>query len=161
VLTGSDYPLQFSSETSRPSVVPAGTANSVIAPYISGVAFLLPNVCPTIPSIYPAALVAANIPATGTGCTGNLGRNTFTRPMFSSFDLRISRKFKVTERFSVEVLADMFNLLNRFNVGDVNPLCDPGAPSGVTAGGTPTCNAGQPTAALDPRTFQFGLKAYF
>ena len=54
----------------------------------------------------------------------------------------------------------MFNLLNRFNVGDVNPLCDPGAPTGGTAA-APTCNAGQPTAALDPRTFQFGLKLYF
>jgi hypothetical protein len=42
-------------------------------------------------------------------------------------------------------------MLNRFNAGDVDPLCDP------TAGST-SCTAGQPTAALDPRTFQFALK---
>ncbi|HXZ20078.1 MAG TPA: hypothetical protein VEG63_09015, partial [Candidatus Acidoferrales bacterium] len=161
VLTGTDYPLQFSSETSRPSIAKAGTPGGVISPYIPGVTFVLPTVCPTLPSVYAAPLVEGFFAATGAGCTGNLGRNTFTRPMFSSFDLRISRKFKLSERFSFEVLADMFNLLNRFNVGDVSPLCDPGAPTGVTAGGTPTCNAGQPTAALDPRTFQFGLKAYF
>jgi hypothetical protein len=49
------------------------------------------------------------------------------------------------------VIADGFNILNRFNVADVDPLCDPTT-------GTGTCNAGQPTAALDPRTFQFALK---
>jgi hypothetical protein len=159
VLTGTDYPLQFSSETSRPSVVPVGTAGSVTSPFIPGVAFALPNVCPSFPAIYVAAGIGA-VTSTGAGCTGNLGRNTFYRPKFSSIDLRVSRKFKVTERFSVEVLADMFNLLNRFNVGDVNPLCDPGAPTGGTAA-APTCSAGQPSAALDPRTFQFGMKLYF
>jgi hypothetical protein len=160
VLTGTDYPLQFSSETSRPSIVPAGTPGGVVSPYISGVTFGLPNVCPAFPDLYVAAGISA-VTSTGAGCTGNLGRNTFVRPKFATFDLRVSRKFKLTERFSFEVLADMFNLLNRFNVGDVNPLCDPAAPTGVTAGGTPTCSAGQPTAALDPRTFQFGLKLYW
>ncbi len=161
VLTGTDYPLQFSSETSRPSIAAPGTPGGVVSPYIPGVTFVLPTVCPSLPAIYPAPVVSAFLLATGAGCTGNLGRNTFTRPIFSSLDLRISRKFKINERFSMEVLADMFNLLNRFNVGDVSPLCDPGAPTGVTSTGTPTCNAGQPTAALDPRTFQFGLKAYW
>ncbi len=45
-------------------------------------------------------------------------------------------------------------MLNRFNVSDVNPVCDPTA--GVT-----TCAAGQPTAASDPRTFQFAVKLNF
>jgi len=39
--------------------------------------------------------------------------------------------------------VDMFNLINRFNVADVNPLYT---------------QAGQPTAAYDPRQFQFGLR---
>jgi Carboxypeptidase regulatory-like domain len=157
VLTGTDYALQFSSETGRPSIVPAGTPGGVVSPYIPGVTFALPNVCPLFPSIYQPAIAA--VTSMGAGCTGNLGRNTYTRPMFASFDLRVSRKFKVTERVSVEVLADMFNLLNRFNVGDVNPLCDPGP--AIVTGGVGTCSAGRPTAALDPRTFQFGLKMYW
>jgi hypothetical protein len=33
----------------------------------------------------------------------------------------------------------------------VNPVCD-------STAGSPICAAGQPTAAYDPRTFQFGLK---
>ena len=159
VLTGTDYNLDFGSNTDRPSIVPSGTPGGVVSPYISGVTFGLANVCPSFPAQFQPAIFA--VTAAGAGCTGNLGRNTFTRPMFATFDLRISRRFKITERFSVEALADMFNLLNRFNVGDVSPLCDPGTPTGVTAGGTPTCNAGQPTAALDPRTFQFGLKIYW
>ncbi|HUJ39368.1 MAG TPA: carboxypeptidase regulatory-like domain-containing protein [Candidatus Acidoferrales bacterium] len=159
VLTGTDYNLDFGSNTDRPSVVPAGTPGGVVSPYIPGVTFGLANVCPSFPAIDQPAIFA--ITATGSGCTGNLGRNTFVRPKYATFDLRISRKFTVTERFSVEVLADMFNLLNRFNVGDVSPLCDPGSPTGVNASGTPTCNAGQPTSALDPRTFQFGLKVYW
>jgi hypothetical protein len=51
----------------------------------------------------------------------------------------------------VEVIADGFNMLNRFNASDVNPVCDPTA-------GLSTCQGGQPTAAFDPRTFQFALK---
>jgi carboxypeptidase family protein len=153
ILTGTDYPLQFSSETSRPSVVPPGTAGGVTSPFIHGATFALPNVCPSFPAFDLPAIAA--VTGTGYGCTGNLGRNTFYSPKFVSVDLRVSRKFALGERFKLEVLADMFNLLNRFNVGDVNPLCDPGS----SAGGT--CAAGQPTSAFDPRTFQFGLKIYW
>ena len=159
VLTGTDYNLDFGSNTDRPSVVPVGTPGSVVSPYISGVAFGLASVCPQFPGVYQPAVSA--LTSQGVGCTGNLGRNTYVRPNFQQVDLRISRKFKLTERFALEGLMDVFNLANRYNVGDVSPLCDPGSPTGITAGGTPTCNAGQPTAALDPRTFQFGLKLYF
>jgi len=159
VLTGTDYNLDFGSNTDRPSVVPVGTPGSVVSPFISGAAFTLANVCPTFPALYTPAIGA--ITASGAGCRGDLGRNTFVRPGYADVDLRISRKFKITERIALEALVDMFNLANRFNVGDVSPLCDPGAPTGATASGAPTCNAGQPTAALDPRTFQFGLKIFF
>lgn len=140
VLTGTDYALQFSSNTVRPSVGPAG----VQSPYIPGVYFTLPTVCDQAVSLGPNSI------SPPLGCTGNLGRNAFTRPGFAQFDLRISRRFPIHERWSVEAIADAFNLFNRFNVGDVNPLCDPTSAS--------ACLAGQPTAALDPRTFQLALK---
>ena len=38
---------------------------------------------------------------------------------------------------------DVFNLINKFNVADVNPIWN---------------SAGTPTAAYDPRQFQFALK---
>jgi hypothetical protein len=115
--------------------------------FVKNVDFTIPTVC-LDSSLRPISFNPA-IPTPPTGCVGTLGRNAFTRPGFFQIDLRVARKFPITERLNLEVIADGFNMLNRFNVGDVSPLCDP------TSG---TCNAGQPTAALDPRTFQFALK---
>ena len=44
----------------------------------------------------------------------------------------------------MDLIADMFNIANVYNVAAVNPLFTP--------------NAGQATAAYDPRQFQFALK---
>jgi hypothetical protein len=125
----------------------------VTSPFVPGVSFTLPTVCdaagqlPPVPVPIPPAM-SISPPV---GCTGNLGRNTFVRPSFRQFDLRPSRKFYFTEKVNLEVIADMFNLLNPNNKADVNPLCDLSSPTG-------TCTAGQPTASLDPRQFQFALK---
>ncbi|HEY7679439.1 MAG TPA: TonB-dependent receptor [Terriglobia bacterium] len=134
VLVGSDVNLDFGSNTDRPSVGSGG----VMSPFISGASFLPANVCP------------AGIPGPF-GCTGDLGRNPFNRPGFVAMDLRVSRRFSFNDQWSLDVIADAFNLFNRFNVGDVNPLCNP-------ALGAAGCRAGEPTAALDPRQFQFALK---
>jgi hypothetical protein len=154
VLTGTDFRFDFSSEGGRPSLGSGG----VSSPYIPGKSFVLPNVCvdnsgtpfsvqvpPAPVPIPPAASITPPV-----GCTGNLGRNAFTRPGFFQWDMRVGRRFPLGERMSLDAIVDMFNLFNRFNVGDVSPLCNPTDPAG--------CNAGQPTAALDPRTFQFALK---
>jgi hypothetical protein len=155
VLIGSDPNLDFGTATNRPSAVPAGAplpsgVPSVSSPYISGVEFIPPSSCigPTGKTFGPYPFV----PSPPYGCVGDLGRNAFTRPGFFEIDLRIDRKIPVTERVNVEMIADGFNMLNRLNVSDVNPLCDP------TSG---TCTAGTPTASFDPRTFQFALKVNF
>jgi len=149
VLIGSDPNLDFGTATNRPSVLKAGTAfpGAVTSPFIKGVEFVVPTRC--VDSTGAAFGPFPFVPSPPFGCTGTLGRNAFTRPGFFQIDLRVARKFPITERLNLEVIADGFNMLNRFNVGDVSPLCDP------TSG---TCTAGQPTAALDPRTFQFALK---
>jgi hypothetical protein len=155
VLIGYDTNLDFGTATNRPSVIAAGTQVPpgfpvpTTSPYIKGAQFIVPTRCvdATGASFGPYP----DVPTPPTGCTGDLGRNAFTRPGYFDVDLRISRRFAINERWNVEVIGDGFNILNRFNVGDVNPLCDPTA-------GSPTCLAGQPTAALDPRTFQFALK---
>jgi outer membrane receptor protein involved in Fe transport len=144
VLTGSDINLDFSSSTDRPSIAPVGTPGSTTSPFIKGVAFIPPTVCPGVPS-------TPLIPTPPVGCTGDLARNSYYRPGYFDVDLRIARKFYLGERVNFDVIADAFNLLNRFNVADVNLLCDPTSGSGA-------CNAGQPSAALDPRTFQFAVK---
>jgi hypothetical protein len=75
--------------------------------------------------------------------TGNLGRNAGIRPSNFFSDLRVSRRIDITERVKLDAIMDVFNLVNKFNVADVNPLWD---------------QAGTPTAAFDPRQFQFALR---
>jgi len=152
VLTGTDFRLNLGANTGRPSVGSSG----VTSPFLPGVFFTLPTVCDAAAQLPPAPVpippaVSISPPA---GCTGNLGRNRFVRPHFRQFDLRVSRKFYLAEKVNLEFITDMFNLLNRNNKADVNPLCDLSSPTG-------TCTAGQPTASLDPRQFQFALKINF
>jgi len=151
ILIGFDTNLDLGTATNRPDAFPKGKVPAglpvVDSTFVKNVDFTIPTVC-LDSSLRPISFNPA-IPTPPTGCVGTLGRNAFTRPGFFQIDLRVARKFPITERLNLEVIADGFNMLNRFNVGDVSPLCDP------TSG---TCNAGQPTAALDPRTFQFALK---
>ena len=154
VLTGTDFRFDFSAAGGRPSV----GAGGVSSPFIPGKTFVLPNVCvdnsgapfavqvPPAPVPIPPA-VALTPPV---GCDGNLGRNAFVRPGFFQWDMRVARRIPLGEKLKLDLIADMFNLFNRNNVADVSPLCNPTDPAG--------CNAGQPTAALDPRQFQFALK---
>lgn len=158
VLTGTDFNLDFSSETDRPSAVRFSGSSippgSVSSPYIPNVAFLPPTTnCPSLQPAQAAVLSAVGPAGTYLGCTGDLGRNTFVRPGYFSIDMQLSRLISLTERWKLEVIAEGFNMLNRFNVADVNPLCDPS--------GSGACEAGQPTAALDQRQFQFALKLHW
>ncbi len=145
VLTGTDFRLDLGAAQGRPSV---GTgAVTATSKFIKGVTFTLPNTCLDNSG---APFSVPGITTQGAGCDGNLGRNTFFRPGFFQWDMRVARRFSLGEHLKLDAIADMFNLFNRFNVGDVSPLCNPLDPAG--------CNAGQPTAALDPRQFQFALK---
>lgn len=153
VLIGSDPNLDFGTATNRPSILPfggqlpPGFPPAVTSPFIPGAQFIIPSNC--VDSTNAGFGPFPAVPSPPYGCIGNLGRNAFTRPKFFEIDLRIDRKIPIGERVNLEVIADGFNMLNRLNVSDVNPLCDP------TSG---TCTAGTPTAAYDPRTFQFALK---
>ena len=82
-----------------------------------------------------------------------VGRNTGRGFDFASFDLRLSRRFRLTERVDLQLLAEGFNLLNRANFGVPNNTFG----SGVQ----PLPAFGEPTAAFDPRQFQFGMKVSF
>jgi len=82
-----------------------------------------------------------------------IGRNTGRGFDFASLDLRVSRRFRLTERIDLQLLAEGFNVLNRANFGVPNNTFG----SGVN----PLPTFGQPTAAFDPRQFQFGMKVSF
>ena len=74
---------------------------------------------------------------------GNLGRNAGITPWTAFGDMRFSKRIPFTERVSADFIVDMFNIANKYNVAAVSPLFT---------------NAGQATAAYDPRQFQFAMK---
>ncbi|MCY7344781.1 MAG: hypothetical protein LH614_01055, partial [Pyrinomonadaceae bacterium] len=91
--------------------------------------------------------------------TGNLGRNRGTTHSFASFDMRIARSIRFGERTRLELIAEGFNLFNRFNEASASPFF-----TDVNAFGQRAKNGSyysRSTASFDPRQFQFGAKLYF
>jgi hypothetical protein len=129
IVTGVDNNFDFGTTTDRPSTATAGQTNSC------GFSAVASKYSPT------GYLIA---PCWKDGVfTGNLGRNAGVRPATVFTDMRVSKRISVSERVKLDAIMDGFNLINRFNVADVNPLWD---------------QAGKPTAAFDPRQFQFALR---
>src|SRR6185503_6440149 len=99
-----------------------------------------------------------------TGNDRNFDTNNNDRPVgvarnagrgfdFASLDLRIGRDFHLSDRVSLRILAEGFNLFNRANYSVPNNTFGTGV--------APLSTFGQPTAAFDPRQFQFGMKLSF
>jgi hypothetical protein len=137
ILVGQDQNFDLSSSTDRPLVSSANVTD--------------PCGQVSVPSKYspsgwlkPACFVDGVFDGVATApLVGNLGRNAGVRPYTVFNDLRIARRIPFNERVSMDVITDIFNVANRFNVADVNPLYT---------------QAGTPTAAYDPRQFQFGMR---
>lgn len=90
---------------------------------------------------------------------GNLGRNMGITNNFFSVDLGVTRAIRFGERVRLDLIAQGFNLLNRFNEGSASPLY-----SDVNAFGQRAGNGryfSRATSAYDPRQFQFGAKLSF
>jgi hypothetical protein len=146
ILTAEPVNFQFAPNSARPNIVPAGTATNSCgfpaqaSPYSPTGFFQTP--------CFVDAALSGNI--TLEALDGNLGRNSAQRPYTVFTDFRFAKRINITERVKLDAITDMFNLINRFNVADVSLLCS-----------STNCNAGQPTAAYDPRQFQFALKLSF
>jgi hypothetical protein len=143
IITGNGDNLQLSSLTGRPNttVDPAcGTVNqskyspsgTLQEPCLDG---------------FIASFITTLTPPTLLQLDGNLGRNAGIQPWTVFDDIRVAKRIYFGERFNMDLIADVFNIANRNNVAAVSPLC-----SGSF------CNAGQATAAYDPRQFQFAIK---
>jgi hypothetical protein len=90
--------------------------------------------------------------------SGNLGRNMGRTHGYASFDLRVARSIRFTENMRLELIAEGFNLFNRFNEAAASPNYRDVNAFGQINGGR---YYSIPTAAYDPRQFQFGAKFYF
>jgi hypothetical protein len=116
----------------------------------------------------PTVLSDGKLCATGVdaGCfqgifpaNGSLGRNMGITHSYFSFDARLTRQIHLGERLRLDIIAEGFNLFNRFNEASANPFYQV-----VNAFAQRASNGhyySQPTAAFDPRQFQFGLKLNF
>jgi hypothetical protein len=82
------------------------------------------------------------------GTFGNLGRFAVYGPGTIQFDLSVSRRFDIKERFKLEVRSDLFNIMNHGNWN--NPT------TSITSG-----TFGQVTAFSSPRIIQMAMKLYF
>ncbi|MBA2339310.1 MAG: TonB-dependent receptor, partial [Pyrinomonadaceae bacterium] len=91
--------------------------------------------------------------------SGNLPRNRGITHGYASVDLRLTRNIRFGERFNLEVIAEGFNLFNRFNEAAASPFFTDANAFGERDGGGRYYS--RPTAAFDPRQFQFGLKLNF
>lgn len=90
---------------------------------------------------------------------------------FNSFDLRLSREFRLSERFRLEAIGEVFNLFNKTNIlgtsnsnysGFFNVLVpDSSNPAVSSAFGRPVTTAGGPFGSGGPRAFQLAGKLTF
>jgi hypothetical protein len=136
IITNFDANNDQSSQTDRPSVNPDGT---LCIPGTAGC------ITPLITD--------------GRFSVGNLGRNAGRTHSFASIDLRVARAIRFGERVRLDLIAEGFNLFNRFNEAsaspfftDVNTFNERGKNGNYFS---------RPTAAFDPRQFQFGAKLNF
>ena len=82
-----------------------------------------------------------------------VGRNTGVGFPSASLDMRLSRQFKIVERYRAEFIVEGFNVTNRTNLQFPNNT--------FGTGSVPLSTFGKATAAGDPRQVQFGLKLSF
>jgi hypothetical protein len=134
IVTGNDDNLQLSALTGRPNTfATAGCSNPVVNSKFSPTG-ILQEPCVGITSTTLLSL------------DGNLGRNAGLTPWVAFGDMRFAKRIYFGERYNLELITDIFNIANRFNVASVNVL--------YTA-------AGQPTSSYDPRQFQFAMKFHW
>jgi hypothetical protein len=91
--------------------------------------------------------------------SGTLARNMGTTHAYASFDMRLMRTVRLGERMRLDIIAEGFNLFNRFNEAAASPFF-----TDVNAFAQRATNGryySRSTAAFDPRQFQFGLKLNF
>jgi hypothetical protein len=150
IITNVDANNDQSTQTDRPDVLPDGT-------------LCTPTIPATGPGSVPIGAACSMFELNSAGQivfgTGSLGRNMGRTHSFASVDLRISRAIRFGERFRIDLIAEGFNLFNRFNEGSATPLFTDVNAFGERAGNGRYYS--RPTAAYDPRQFQFGAKFSF
>jgi hypothetical protein len=123
-------------------VTQGGIAPLVFNPQAFICADAIGNVGPsTLTPNCPAATAA-------TAAFGNLGRNTVYGAGAINWDMAISRRFAIKERWKLEFRSDFFNIMNHANWGS-------------PATSITSSTFGEVTSFSSPRIIQMALKLYF
>jgi hypothetical protein len=139
IITGNGDNLQLSSLTGRPNAAADPACGAVYKSKYSPTGVLQePCINGFVATLRTPTLLQLD---------GNLSRNAGVTPWTVFDDMRVAKRIYFGERFNMDLIADMFNIANKMNVAAVSPLCS-----------STSCNAGQATAAYDPRQFQFAMK---
>jgi Carboxypeptidase regulatory-like domain len=91
------------------------------------------------------------------------GRNTGIGPDYVTFDMRVSRAFRLREKASVQLMAEGFNIFNRTNFASVNNVVGVISPP-FNLSGTEAASPSQPlgfTSAFPKRVVQLGVRFNF
>ena len=91
--------------------------------------------------------------------SGSLARNFGMTHRYMALDLRVARLVPLGERVRLELIAEGFNLFNRFNEAAASPFIDDVRAFNLRSGNGRYFS--RSTAAFDSRQFQFGLKLNF
>lgn len=91
--------------------------------------------------------------------SGSLGRNAGITHSYAALDLRVTRAIRIGETMRLDIIAEGFNLFNKFNEAGASPFFTDVNDFGQRAGNGRYHS--RPTAAYDSRQFQFGLKLNF
>jgi len=145
IITGVEDNFQLETKTGRPNTVanPSALCSSypVYSSKYSPTGVLQE---PCYQAFTPSSATTTTFPFVSLlALDGNLKRNAGLSPFVAFGDMRLAKRVHIGERLNMDLIADMFNIANKYNVAAVSPFL-------------PT--AGQATAAYDPRQFQFALK---
>jgi hypothetical protein len=95
------------------AIAPAGTTGDGCTATTTATAELNANGCTRGPWTRPAA-----------GTFGNLARNSFFGPRYFNADASLSKRFAITEKFSAQFRAELFNAFNHVNLGQPTATVD-------------------------------------
>jgi hypothetical protein len=128
-------------------------------PQCSGVKPIYQFSDPTIPTITNAAAIFST-PAPNT--IGSCGRNSVRGPEFTQWDFNLNKTTKLTERISLQLRYEVFNLLNHPNFATLPASAKPSSSLFSTYSQTPDIASGNPYLSQGgARAMQIGAKIIF
>ncbi len=142
-------------------------------PYSATVSGSTPAQCNAVGCLAPSSATTSGVQGTSVAYIPQIGRNTFQYPRTINVDARVQKDFRIHENYTLQVIAEAFNLANHQNVTSLNtgaytlastPNANPALAPTATL--TPTTSfatvaATNSTYAFAPRQFQFALRLAF